>query len=426
MRTKILVAALVLANSISVLASDYVIHAGRLIDGKSNKATEKMSVIVKDNRITDIKSGYVASAEGQKVIDLKNHTLMPGLMDMHSHVDMIVDAEYYTKNFFKDEADQALRATQFTEDLLMAGFTTVRNLGGTVSLNIRDAVNAGYIPGPRIYAAGIGISTTGGHLDHTNGLNKQLSHLFGPPGPVKGIIDGPYAARQAVRQRYKDGSDVIKLAVTGGVLSMAKSGDNPQFMADELEAIMEAANDYNFVVAVHAHGEKGMKRAVEAGVHSVEHGTYMTPEIMKLMKKKGTYYVPTISAGKWVEKHADSYPAIIQPKARAVGPKMQDTFAKAYKNGVKIAFGTDNGVFPHALSGDEFVYMVEAGMPAMKAIQSATVNTADLLRISDKLGSVEVGKLADLVAVEGDPLEDITLMTDVKFVMKDGVIYKNQ
>ena len=181
MTIKIFVAALLLANSMSVLASDYVIHAGRLIDGKSNKAAEKMSVFVKGNRITDIKSGYIAPAAEQKVVDLKNHTLMPGLMDMHSHVDMIVDAEYYTNKFFKDEADQALRATRFTEDLLMAGFTTVRNLGGAVSLNIRDAVNAGTIPGPRIYAAGIGISTTGGHLDHTSGLNKQLSHLFGPP-----------------------------------------------------------------------------------------------------------------------------------------------------------------------------------------------------------------------------------------------------
>jgi D-amino-acid dehydrogenase len=229
-----------------------------------------MSVIVKDNRIMGIKSGYVAPAEGQELVDLKNHTLMPGLMDMHSHVDMIVDAEYYTNNFFKDDADQALRATKFSEDLLMAGFTTVRNLGGTVSLNIRDAVNAGYIPGPRIYAAGLGISTTGGHLDYTNGLNKQLSHLFGPPGPVIGIVDGPYAARQAIRQRYKDGSDVIKLAVTGGVLNMAKSADNPQFMADELEAIMEAANDYNFVVAVHAHGAENTFRNVRLAKYNLD------------------------------------------------------------------------------------------------------------------------------------------------------------
>ncbi len=423
----IMFAALALLGSVSAVAGDYVIHAGRLIDGNSSKAMEQMSVLVKDQQIVGIEKGYVAATDGQEVIDLKNHTLMPGLMDMHTHLDINPNpAEALTDAFLRDEADRALRATDYVEDVLMAGFTTVRNLGGITTLNLRDAVNAGYIPGPRIYAAGTAIATTGGHADQTNGLNRTLSHLMGPPGPTEGVVNGPYEARQAVRQRYKDGSDVIKLTVTGGVGSLARSGDNTQFMADELEAIMQAANDYNFVVAVHAHGAEGMKRAVEAGVHSVEHGTYMTPEIMKLMKKKGTYYVPTISAGKWVAKHADFYPPMIQPKAREIGPKIQGTFAKAYKAGVKIAFGADNGVFPHALSSHEFVYMVEAGMPEMEAIQAATVNAADLLRISDKLGSVEVGKLADLVAVEGNPLENIELMTDVKFVMKDGVVYKNQ
>jgi len=420
-------AALALLGSVSATAGDYVIHAGRLIDGNSSKAMEQMSVIIKDQQIAGIEKGYVAAADGQEVIDLKNHTLMPGLMDMHTHLDINPNpAEALTDAFLRDEADRALRATDYVEDVLMAGFTTVRNLGGITSLNLRDAVNAGYIPGPRIYAAGTAIATTGGHGDKTNGLSRTLSHLIGPPGPTEGVVNGPYEARQAVRQRYKDGSDVIKLTVTGGVGSMARSGDNTQFMADELEAIMQAANDYNFVVAVHAHGAEGMKRAVEAGVHSVEHGTYMTPEIMKLMKKKGTYYVPTISAGKGAAKHADFYPPMIQHKAREIGTKIQVAFARAYTAGVKIAVGADDGVFPHAVSSYEFVYMVEAGMPEMEAIQAATVNAADLLRISDKLGSVEVGKLADLVAVEGNPLESIVLMTDVKFVMKDGVVYKNQ
>ncbi len=405
-------------------AEDYIIHAGRMIDGVSNTARESVSVLVSGDKIRTIKSGFVTPESNQKVVDLKNSTLMPGLMDMHTHVDANITPESYTEGFFKDPTDFALRATQYTRATLRAGFTTVRNLGGSVSMELRDAINAGYIEGPRIFAAGTAIATTGGHADPTNGLNRELSYLMGDPGPKEGVISGPIEARRAIRQRYKDGSDVIKLTVTGGVLSLAKSGDNPQFMADELEAIMETARDYGFVVAVHAHGAEGMRRAVEAGVDSVEHGTYMTKDIMKLMKKKGTYYVPTISAGKWVEEHADGYPAIIQPKARAVGPKIQSTFAEAYKSGVKIAFGSDSGVFPHGLNGMEFVYMVEAGMPPMEAIQSATMTAAKLLRIDDTLGSVESGKIADLVAVKGNPLENIELMKQVSFVMKEGIIYK--
>jgi imidazolonepropionase-like amidohydrolase len=244
------------------------------------------------------------------------------------------------------------------------------------------------------------------------------------PGPKEGVINGPDDAYKAVRQRYKEGSDVIKLTVTGGVLSLAKSGDNPQFTDEELAAIMDAAKDYHFVVAVHAHGAEGMKRAIRAGVHSVEHGTYMDQEAMKLMRKKGTYYVPTITAGKWVAEYADSYPPVVQPKARAVGPQIQSTFAKAYKNKVKIAFGTDAGVFPHGLNAREFLYMVEAGMPAMEAIQSATMESAKLLRIDDQLGSIKKGKIADIIAVKGDPLSDITLMQKVSFVMKEGQVYK--
>ena len=405
-------------------ASEYLIHAGRLIDGVADKPRENVSVLVSGKKIVSVQSGFAAPAEQQEVVDLKDATLMPGLMDMHSHIEVILTPQSYIEKFSLDEANHAIRSTVYAENILMAGFTTIRNLGGRVSLNLRDEINSGRVPGPRIYAAGAPIATTGGHGDPTNGLNRELSLLYGPPGPDKGVINGPYEAREAVRQRYKDGSDVIKLTVTGGVLSLAKSGDNPQFMQDELDAIMEAANDYGFVVAVHAHGAEGMLRAVEAGVHSVEHGTYMTDDIMRLMKRKGTYFVPTITAGKWVAEHADAYPAVIQPKARAVGPKMQDTFARAYAAGVKIAFGSDNGVFPHELSGREFKYMVEAGMPPMEAIQSATMSAATLLRIDDQVGSVEGGKLADLVAVKGNPLNDIELMTDVSFVMKDGVIYK--
>lgn len=407
-------------------ANNYVIHAGRLIDGVSAAPRERVTVVVSENKIVSVTGGFLAPAGEQQLIDLRSSTLMPGLMDMHSHVDLLVTPASYTERYWRDDTDKAIRGTVYARDLLTAGFTTIRNLGGATSIDLREAINDGIIPGPRIYAAGKSITSTGGHGDPTNGINRELSNLYGPPGPAAGVINGPYEAREAVRQRYKSGSDVIKIMVTGGVLSLARSGDNPQIMKDELDAIMDAANDYGFVVAAHAHGAKGVKRAVEAGVHSIEHGTYMTDEIMRLMKRKGTYYVPTISAGKWVALEADRYPAMIQPKARAVGAQMQATFTRAYQAGVKIAFGTDNGVFPHKLAGQEFLYMVEAGMPPMEAIKSATMSAATLLRIEDQLGSVEAGKLADLVAVRGDPLSDIELMTKINFVMKEGVIYKNE
>lgn len=412
------------------MASETLIYAGRLIDGLSKHPKDSVSITVAGNTIKAIHSGYIDAQPGQQVLDLKDSTVMPGLMDMHVHIvgespENPTPADY-TQGFRKNEADFALRATQYARKTLLAGFTTVRDLGGgSVSLSLRDAIKAGYVDGPRIFGAGTPIATTGGHADSSNGLNQEFARLKGEPGPKQGVINSPYEARRAIRQRYKDGSDVIKLTVTGGVMSLAKSADNPQFMADELEAIMATARDYNFTVAVHAHGAEGMKRAVEAGVDSVEHGTYMTDEIMRLMKKKGTYFVPTISAGKWAASHADNYPAIVRSKALAVGPKMQSTFAKAYKKGVPIAFGTDAGIFPHGLNAKEFVYMTEVGMPAMEAIQSATLTAAKLLRIDDKLGSIEAGKIADIIAIKDDPLVNIAAMQTVSFVMKNGIIYKH-
>lgn len=415
----------------SATDTSYVIHAGRLIDGVSKQAKESVSIIIANNKIKAVQPGYIDPQDGQQLVDLTDHTVMPGLMDMHVHIIGEASAkptpDYYTQGFRKNDADFALRATQYARKTLYSGFTIVRDLGGgSVSLSLRNAINAGYVEGPRIFAAGTAIATTGGHGDPTNGLNNEFTRLKGESSPKEGVINSPYEARRAIRQRYKEGSDVIKLTVTGGVMSLAKSADNPQFMADELEAIMVTAKDYNFTVAVHAHGAEGMKRAVKAGVDSIEHGTYMTDEVIKLMKKKGTYFVPTISAGKWAAEKADTYPAIVQPKARAVGPKMQATFAKAYKKGVKIVFGTDAGIFPHGLNAKEFVYMVEAGMPAMEAIQSATLTAAKLLRIDESLGSIESGKIADLIAVKGNPLTDITLMSTVDFVMKEGVVYKHE
>jgi len=413
--------------SMQVTADEYLVHAGTLIVGKDKQVKKQVSIHVVDNKIQSVKDGYV-DAGSLKVVDLKDSTVMPGLMDMHTHLSGEFNKESYNEGFRMEAMDYALRSTVFAKDTLMAGFTTVRDLGERkpgVTRALRDAINKGYVAGPRIFNAGKSISTTGGHVDPTNGV---IQELMGDPGPAEGVINGPVDAYKAIRQRYKNGADVIKLAVTGGVLSLAKSGDNPQFTDEELEAIMAAAKDYNFIVTVHAHGDEGMRRAVEAGVHSVEHGTYMSKNTMKLMKKKGTYYVPTITAGVWVGEKAQikgHYPDVVVPKALAVGPQISKTFAKAYKAGVKIAFGTDAGVFPHGLNGREFQYMVEAGMPAIEAIQAATIEAAKLLRIDNEFGSIEAGKVADIVAVKGDPLQDITLMQSVSFVMKDGVIYKN-
>jgi len=408
-------------------ADNYLLHVGRYIDVDNLKAVQKQSIRISGNKIISIEPGFTEPTENEELIDLKDKTVMPGLMDMHVHLSGEITKSSYSEKFTMSPVDVAFRSTVFAEDTLLAGFTTVRDLGDLapgLGVALRKAIAKGYILGPRIYAAGKSIATTGGHADPTNGVRPDL---MGDPGPKDGVINGPEDAMKAVRQRYKEGSDVIKLTVTGGVLSLAKNGSNPQFTQEELNAVVKAAKDYDFVVAVHAHGAEGMKRAVIAGVDSVEHGTYMTKEVMKLMKKKGTYYVPTITAGKWVAEKAaidGYYPAIVQPKAATIGPKIQGTFAKAYKKGVKIAFGTDAGVFPHGLNGREFKYMQEAGMPAIETIQSATLNAAKLLRIEDKLGSIKVGKLADLVAVDGDPLENITLMENISFVMKDGVIVK--
>lgn len=408
-------------------APDTVIHAGRLVDVDAERVRTEVSVLIEGDRIAAVEDGFV-SPEGATVIDLSGHTVLPGFMDMHVHLDHELDPpRSYSEGFYMNSADYALRATIYARRTLEAGFTTVRDLGArdkAALLGLRDAIDKGYVAGPRIFAAGKSIATTGGHADPTNGIRFDLR---GDPGPKEGVVNSAEEARKAVRQRYKDGSDVIKLTVTGGVLSLAKSGDNPQFTEDEVEAIVATAKDYNFVVAVHAHGAEGMKRAIRAGVDSVEHGTYMDDEARKLMKRNGTWYVPTISAGKWVAELAEQdgkLPAVVRPKAAAIGPQIQDTFAKAWDAGVKIAFGTDAGVSPHGTNAREFRYMVEAGMPPMEAIKAATVNAAELLRVSDELGSIAPGRYADVVAVAGDPLEDITVLENVAFVMKGGEVFR--
>lgn len=407
--------------------ADTLIHAGNVFTGKSDKLEKNVTIVVKDNKIVDLKQGFIDPTETDTVIDLKDATVLPGLMDMHVHLSMQHGGpQTYLKRFTANEADYALSAAYYAEKTLMSGFTTVRNLGDgyNETVALRNAINKGQQKGPRIYTAAKSIATTGGHADPSNGVAKQFQMH---PGPIQGVVNGVAEARQAVRQRYKDGADVIKITATGGVLSVAKSGQNPQFMDDELKAIVDTAKDYGMKVAVHAHGKEGMERAIKAGVDSIEHGTYMDKKTMKLMKKYGTYYVPTILAGNFVAEKAkiDGYfPALVRPKAAAIGPLIQNTFARAYEAGVNIAFGTDSGVSAHGDNAKEFVLMVEAGMPASEALKSATVATADLLGISDTLGTLESGKLADIVAVEGNPLDDISIMQNVAFVMKDGVVYK--
>jgi imidazolonepropionase-like amidohydrolase len=404
-----------------------IIHCGKLIDVKNKRVLESMSVIIEGNKITGVEKGFIAPASSDKVIDLKNATVMPGLMDMHVHLESETKKGATADKFIMNPQDIAFESVKYANVTLMAGFTTVRDLGGTgVNISLRNAVNKGLIAGPRIYTAGKSIATTGGHADPTNGYRKNL---MGDPGPVDGVINGADEARKAVRQRYKDGSDLIKITATAGVLSQAKDASGAQFTEEELKAIVETAKDYGFKVAAHAHGAEGIKRAIRAGVTSIEHGTFMDDEAIELFKKYGAWYVPTIIAGKSSSDSAKIpgyYSDIVTPKALTVGPKIQATFAKAYKAGVKIAFGTDAGVYAHGKNWKEFVYMVEAGMPPMEAIYSATVSGAELLGVSDILGSIEKGKLADIIAVDGDPVKDIAVMQNVIFVMKDGVIYKSK
>ena len=407
------------------LQATTLIHAGKLIDGKSDKAQTKMTIVINDNLITDVIKGYKNPKDDETYLDLKRHTVLPGLMDMHVHF----GGEYQSKAERPSKVEKEMEAILATQDAYVtffAGFTTVRQVGdsGMVAISLRDAINQGKVVGPRMFTSGKSLATTGGHADPTNG---RAVNDYDYPLPEDGVVNGPYEVYTAVRQRYKDGADGIKITVTGGVLSEAKSGSNPQFTQEEVNAVVNAAKDYGMWVAVHAHGAEGMKRAIRAGVDSIEHGTFMDEETMELMIENGTYYVPTISAGEFVaaKSKIDNYfPEIVRPKAASVGPQIGVTFSKAYKKGVKIAFGTDAGVQPHGTNWEEFVFMAKNGMPEMEAIQSATMETAKLLKIDDALGSIEAGKIADIIAVNGDPLEDISLLKSISFVMKDGKVYK--
>ena len=411
--------------SFSVQAEIQALQCGKLFDSASAKMLGAKTIVVEGNKISQILDG-ASTVPNAKIINLSTQTCSPGFIDLHVHLSDQSSPSSYSDEFRLNVENFAYRSVGFSEKTLMAGFTTVRDLGGSIIPALRDSINQGLIRGPRIWAAGKAIGTTGGHADPTNGYNAELAHIIGPPGPTDGVINGTDDARQAVRQRYKEGSDVIKITATGGVLSYAKSGDAPQFTIEEIQAVVDTANDYGYKVAAHAHGKEGMKRAVIGGVTSIEHGTYMDEEVMTLMKKNGTWYVPTISAGRFVAEKAkiDGYfPDVIRPKAARIGALIQTTAANAYKAGVPIAFGTDAGVGPHGDNAKEFVFMVEAGIPASYALQAATFNAAKVIGSTD-IGQIKPGMYADIVAMSKDPTQDINTTLNVAFVMKDGVIYK--
>ena len=406
-------------------AAQTIIHAGRLIDVTNESVLTEQSIVIDGDRVQRLETGYI-SAPGAEIIDLRSATVMPGWLDMHVHIGSEQGPNRQVEAFTRDPADHAYRSVAYAERTLMAGFTTVRDLGTRSGLaqSLRDAIAQGWVVGPRIYTAGKGLASSGGHGDPSNGRSQALTW---DPGADEGVVNSEADAYKAVRIRYKEGSDLIKITATGGVLSQAKSGQNPQFTVAEIAAIVAAAEDYGYKVAAHAHGAEGMRRAVVGGVASIEHGTYMSDEVMRLMKKNGTYYVPTIIAGKFVAEKAEIpgyFSELVRPKAAAIGPLIQDTFTRAYESGVPIAFGTDTGVSAHGDNWKEFGYMIEAGMPAMAAIVSATVSAADLLGESKDLGSIEPGKLADIIAVPGDPLADPEEFGRVHFVMKGGQVFK--
>jgi imidazolonepropionase-like amidohydrolase len=408
------------------LAKDLVIHAGKLIDGVSKTPREQVSVLIHDDRITGVEKGFVTPA-GAEVIDLSSATVLPGLIDCHDHVTMQADggntvAESVTQTVLDDE----LKATLYARRTLEAGFTSIRNVsafGGT-DIALKRAISKGFVVGPRMWVSGQALSPTGGHGDPSNGLDPDLSH----PHWGDMVVDGPIEARKAVRLLRKNGADLIKIMPSGGVLSI---GDNPEEQLmddDEIAAVVAEAHELGMKVAAHAHGKKAIDAAVRLGVDSIEHGSFADAQSYGLMKQHGTYLVPTLLVAQTVSDLARAHPEQLPPssaaKALQVAPRTLQNLHGAYAAGVKIAFGTDESFAPHGQNAREFALMVKAGMAPMDAIIAATGSAADLIGDAQDIGSVQAGRYADIVAVSGDPLKDITELERVQFVMKGGVTYK--
>ena len=420
-------------TAIAAQAADKVIvlKAARLFDGKSKALVQDGVVILQGNKIVDAGSNLPAPADAQ-VIDLGDATLSPGFMDGHTH--LTLDYTDYKKERMDhldlNVSEQALRATTYARATLEAGFTTVRDVGSRfpaskefVDVALRNAINKGYVIGPRMLVATYGIGATGGHFDPTSGFRDML---FGrEPDWSQGIADGPDAIRKAVRFEVKNGADVIKAAVSGGVFSLADEVDTPQFTPAEMAALVDESHRLRKKVAVHCHGDRAAKEAIEAGVDSIEHGSFMKPETLTLMKNKGTYLTPTLMATEWIMSKIDTYPPAVQAKGRAAAAARSDMFRNAVKMGVKISFGTDAAVFPHGQNAKEFKLMVDLGMQPIDALKTATGNAADLFGIAQRTGTLEKGKFADVVAMPGDPTSDITATERVSFVMKEGKIIRN-
>lgn len=401
------------------------LHCGRILP-ISGEPMVNATIVVEGNKIARIEPGFSAAPLGAEVVDLKNKTILPGLIDCHVHIEWEQSRSSYNERYILNPADIAYRAAAYARRTLDIGFTTVRDLGGTgVNIGLRNAINSGWAVGPRIITVGRSLSITGGHGDGTTGARWDL---FDPPGPEMGISDGPEECRAAVREQIKLGADCIKVCATGGVLSLARDGRLPHYAQDELNTIVQTARDLGVDVAAHAHGDEGMRRAVEAGVVSIEHGTFMSEATMDAMIKRGTYLIPTLTAGQAVSDSAvyakGFFPEVVRKKAIEICPQLKATAGKAYQKGVKIAFGTDSGVSPHGKNNLEFGLMAEAGMKNADILRAATLDAATLLRLNDRIGSIEPSKLADIIAVEGNPLEDIRAMLKVVFVMKEGKVVR--
>src|SRR5436305_12295 len=409
-----------------------VLKAARLFDGKAKALVTNGVVIVQGNMITDAGSN-LPIPQGAQVIDLGDATLSPGFMDAHTHLTLDFSGNYNDRRLKEVDlnvSEHAIAATNFARATLEAGFTTVRDLGSRfvgskefVDIALRNSINHGVVPGPRMLVATYGIGATGGHFDSTAGFRDML---FGhEPDYSEGIADGPDAIRKAVRFEIKNGADVIKAAVSGGVLSLTDEVDTPQFTPPEIAALVDETHRLRKKIAVHCHGDQAARDAIEAGVDSIEHGSFLKPETLQLMKTKGTYLVPTLMATEWILAKLDSYPPALQAKAKAAGAARTEMFRNAVKFGLKIGLGTDAAVYPHGQNAKEFKLMVDLGMPPIEALRAATSSDADLLGISARVGTLEKGKLADIVAMPGDPTTDITATERISFVMKEGRIVKN-